>query len=378
MKIVHTSDWHIGKMLGNYSLLTDQEYYFNEFIKIIENLSPDVLIIAGDIYDKSIPSSSSIKLLNYILEKIIINLQISVIIISGNHDSAQRLNFGSKILEKSGLYIASNLTKDIKKITIKDCNFYLTPYIAPYNIKNLYDNINIKSFEDAMDIYSKDMLSNINANYLNVLVAHGVFSTSRSGTIDSEVNIGGSELINANRFKVFDYVALGHIHSKRTAGAPHIVYSGSPLKYSKDEAKNKNSFSLIHLDKENPIKIEDIYIKPLREIVIIRGSFDEIISRYNTLHKNDYIFIELTDTVIIIDAIMKLKFHFNYIVQMEYINLKITTPVNKNSTPNDKKLLPQLFEEFYSIISSEKLSKDELSYIINTAKDVEAELHDTN
>ncbi|MEG0693362.1 MAG: exonuclease SbcCD subunit D, partial [Oscillospiraceae bacterium] len=277
MKIVHTADWHIGKNLNDYSLLEDQKHYFQHFIKKLEQIKPDALIIAGDLYDRSIPSSEAINLLGNILCEIVLTNKIQTFIVAGNHDSKERLSFGSELLQKSGLHIVGNIEKEIKKVIFQDINFYLIPYIEPHNVKQLYPDQIVKTHDQAMKLYTKEMLEKIDTDKINILVGHGLYGYGTS----SDVSVGGSELIDCSIFENFDYVALGHLHSRRTAGSKKMIFSGSPLKYSIDEANQNKSFTLINIMDKHTIETSQILIEPLRDVRILEGSFDYLNNRDN-------------------------------------------------------------------------------------------------
>ncbi|WMJ23097.1 exonuclease SbcCD subunit D [Paludicola sp. MB14-C6] len=383
MRIIHTADWHIGKILNDYSLLEDQKYYFDQFIAQLKELKPDALIIAGDLYDRSIPSSDAISLLNSILCQIILELKIKTFLISGNHDSKERLSFVGDLLSKSGLYIAGTLSKEIKKIQLTTqnneiANFYLLPYIEPHNIKSIYPNQEIKTHNDAIQIYCNDMIENLDTKQINILIAHGFFQYGSINSMD-EASVGGSDLVDAKSFSKFDYVALGHLHSARTIGNEKMRYSGSPLKYSIDEANQKKSYTIVDITNEG-LEITTKEIKPLRDVRIVEGSFDYLSNKQNHINTDDYVFANITDEQIALHAITILKGVFPNILGLKYINLE-----SKNVSDNlqshaelKEKSNADLFKEFYHNAMDDELDLEQMQYIETVFKTLKGEQDDTD
>lgn len=370
MKIVHTADWHIGKMMNDYSLLDDQKYYFDRFIKKLEEIKPDALIIAGDLYDRSVPSGEAIRLLNEILCKIVLENKIETFIVAGNHDSKERLSFGSEMLEKSGLHISGNIKNDIKKISFMSANFYLLPYIEPHNVKLLFPDSIVKSCNEAVKLYTQNMREMLDISKLNILVSHGLFGFGTS----SDASVGGSELVDASIFEDFDYVALGHLHSHRSAGSEKMIFSGSPLKYSIDEAAHKNSFVLLDIDK-NRLSSERIFIKPLRDVKNITGSFEYLSDRNNFEELDDYVFLNITDEVIVLNAISKLKAVFPNVIGLKYVNLSehVKDDFIREKSHVSRLSELDLFSEFYESVTQKSLLEVESEYISEVLASVEKE-----
>ena len=252
MKIIHTSDWHIGKIVNEFSMIEDQKYILNKLIELIEEEQPKVLIIAGDIYDRSIAPVEAVELLNETLSTLIMEKNIKIVAISGNHDSGERLSFGSKILEKQGLYICGRDNELYRHVLIEDdnrnINFYLVPYKDPALVKKLLDNKAIKNHNDAMSETIKNIKENLNKEEINILVSHGYVTMKRNDAIESNeqkyeiadlevseserpLSIGGTDLIDGNLFEDFDYVALGHLHGRQRIGREEMRYSCSLIKY---------------------------------------------------------------------------------------------------------------------------------------------------
>lgn len=361
MKIIHTADWHIGKNLNDYSLLSDQEYYFDVFIKKLSEIRPDLLLICGDIYDRSVPSAEAVSLLNRILKKIVLELKIKTVIIAGNHDSKERLGFLSELLEDSGLFVVGTLEKEIKKISVSNCDIYPIPYIEPHDVKNLYPDESFKTADEAFSFYIKNGCPTLDKARFNIAAAHGTFIKSGDG----ELTVGGSDVIDGAVFSEFNYTALGHIHTRKGTGYKNVYYSGSPLKYSVDEAGQKKSFSLITTEENLSYTSEEIFIPPLRDVRIIKGRLDEIVASNEFEASDDYIFFELSDEVIKPNGIQRLKVKFKNVLGLKYVMLERQTDrkIGEGREKIKRKSLPEAFDDFYFEVTEKRFQEQEMDYI---------------
>lgn len=394
MKIIHTSDWHIGKIVNEFSMIEDQKYILNKLIELIEIEDPKVLLIAGDIYDRSIPPVEAVELLNETLNKLIIEKNIKVLAISGNHDGGERLSFGCSILEKQGLYIAGKDEELYKKVTIKDenknINFYLVPYKDPALTRKILEDKEIKSHNDAMISVVNKIKKELNKKEKNILVGHGYITMKRKDAIkelenkyevaeletsESErpLSIGGTDLIDGNIFEDFDYVALGHLHGRQKVGREEMRYSGSLLKYSFSEVNQKKGVYILDINKENNIDIDFKPMKPLRDLRIIKGNIEDLLEEGRNIKegKNDYIQAILTDDGELINPMEKLK--------SVYPNTMLITRERKKEITEDKtsakgeykkKSKLELFKEFYDDLGNGDYTKEKEEVLINTINEV--------
>ena len=393
MKIIHTSDWHIGKIVNEYSMIDDQKYILNKLIELIDEENIDVLMIAGDVYDRSIPPVEAVELLNETLSKLIIDRNVSVMIISGNHDSGERLSFGSKILEKQGLYIAGSDDKLYKKVVLRDnnqnVNFYLVPYKDPALTKKLLNNKEIRSHNDAMIAVIDKIKEELNENEINILIGHGYVTMKREEAIEGNdhkyevaelqtseserpLSIGGTDLIDGNIFKDFDYVALGHLHGRQRIGRETMRYSGSLLKYSFSEVKQKKSVAVLDLiDKDINIELKEL--KPLRDLRIIKGNIEDLICEGRDIEegKEDYIQAILTDDGELMNPNEKLK---SVYPNTMLISRERKKNVSKENTLSKgefrKKSKIDLFKNFYEIYGSGDYNDKKEAVLIDTIKEV--------
>lgn len=393
MKIIHTSDWHIGKIVNEYSMIDDQKYILNKLIELIDEENIDVLMIAGDVYDRSIPPVEAVELLNETLSKLIIDRNVSVMIISGNHDSGERLSFGSKILEKQGLYIAGSDDKLYKKVVLRDnnqnVNFYLVPYKDPALTKKLLNNKEIRSHNDAMIAVIDKIKEELNENEINILIGHGYVTMKREEAIEGNdhkyevaeletseserpLSIGGTDLIDGNIFKDFDYVALGHLHGRQRIGRETMRYSGSLLKYSFSEVKQKKSVAVLDLiDKDINVELKEL--KPLRDLRIIKGNIEDLICEGRNIEegKEDYIQAILTDDGELMNPMEKLK---SVYPNTMLISRERKKNVSKENTLSKgefrKKSKIDLFKNFYEAYGSGEYNYKKEAVLIDTIKEV--------
>ena len=356
MRILHTADWHIGRFLNKYSLIEDQAHFLNWLISVIKNEKIDVLVVAGDIYNSAVPSAAAVELLDEFLTKVIMELQIPALIISGNHDSPQKLSFSSKILESSGLTICGGVS-GIKHVKIDDIfgavGFTLLPYVDPTMVKEYFGVDKISSFDSAIDIVLKHKIHSNMSCDVNILCTHGTymdFGFKDLEYCDSEISIGGGDIVNLDKFKNFDYIALGHLHGPQKAGK-RGRYSGSPLKYSVSEANHKKQVVIIDIDRSKNINIEKILVEPLRDLRILRGNFEDIMK----IKTNDYVSVQLTDENFIIDPHGRIRTVCPNILDLSYVNIKLDN--TRTSQHIIQKSPQELFASFYKDVSGKEMNE---------------------
>lgn len=393
MKVIHTSDWHIGKIVNEFSMIDDQKYILNKLIELIDKEEPTALIIAGDIYDRSIPPVEAVELLNETFSTLVIDKKIKILAISGNHDNGERLSFGSKILERSGLYIAGSDDEVFKHVIVEEnnqkVNFYLVPYKDPTLTKKLLENKEIRSHNDAMESIINIIKENLNKDEVNILVGHGYITTKREEALECEdkykeanleiseserpLSIGGTDLIDANMFDDFDYVALGHLHGRQKIGREEMRYSGTLLKYSFSEVNHRKGVTLIDIKDDKSIDIELKELKPLRDLRIVKGNLEDIIESGRNLKngKEDYIQAILTDDGELMNPMEKLR--------AVYPNTMLITRERKREYNEDKtsakgeyknKSKLDLFKEFYHDLGNGEYTNEKEAVLIETINSV--------
>ena len=370
MKFVHLGDLHIGKRVNDFLMLNDQEYVLEQIIDIIGKEKIDGVLIAGDVYDKQVPSLEAINLFDDFLTRIA-NMDVKVFIISGNHDSAERLSFAGRLIEKSGVYIAPMYEGNVIKHTVKDeygdIDIYMLPYVKPVHVKKYYPDREIDSYNDALKCVMESV--DIDEKKRNIIVAHQ-FVTGATVCDSEELSIGGLENVDASIFDKFDYVALGHIHGAQKVQRDTLRYSGTPLKYSFSEINHKKSVTIVDIkdkkDNEVDICIELKELKPLHDMRKLKGGYDEITLKENYINTDtrDYMHIILTDEEDIPDAIGKLRAIYPNIMKLEYDNAR-TRSNNKLDIVNriEEKTPLDLFKELYELQNNQEVSDEQEQYL---------------
>ena len=374
MKIMHLSDLHLGKRVNEFSMIADQTYILNEIINIIDEQKPKVIILAGDIYDKPIPPAEAVELFDDFLYKLS-KRNLYVFIISGNHDSAERIAFGSRLFDKSGIYLSPVYNGKILPISVDDecgdINFYMLPFIKPVHVRRFFPNASISTYTDALNTVITDM--NIDNTKRNILITHQ-FVTGSSRTESEDVSVGGSDNVDADIFKDFDYVALGHIHRSQSCGSEYIRYCGTPLKYSFSESKDTKSITVIDIKEKGDIKLDFIPLTSLRDMVEIKGSYNELMLKSfyeNTSLPTDYVHITLTDEEDIPDVITKLRVIYKNIMKLDYDNQRTRKSSEINLINAVDSMSPlELFDTFYEIQNGRYLSDAQRVFLENIIEGV--------
>ena len=358
MRFLHISDIHLGKLLFQQNLLEIQIDLLNQIIDYLVDNDIDFLIMAGDIYDRSVPSNEAIEALNDFLSSLILKHHKKVLMIAGNHDSATRLSFASGLLKQEGLYIEAFVQDEMKPVVIDGVNFYLLPFFKPSYIRYLYNDESIVTYQDAFAAYMKRQ--KINLDETNILITHQ-FIAGNKEVIKSEseaiLSVGGSEIIDVSLVKQFDYVALGHIHAPQQISRDTIRYSGSLMRYSFDEVKQKKSIVDVSIANKK-VTCQLVELKPKQDLIKITGYFDEVMN-YDNNH-NDFIAVELLDTKIVPNAIDYLRKKYENVLQITYPNL-ISKQITNNTKADvgfEKLSSLELFEQFYEKIKGSKLDKE--------------------
>jgi exonuclease SbcD len=370
MKLMHLSDLHIGKRVNEFSMLEDQKFILNKMLKIADDIKLDGIIIAGDVYDKSMPSAEAVELFDEILTRIA-QRSIPCFVISGNHDSPERIAFGARIMTGQRIHMSKvfdgTMTPTVLTDEIGEVNIYMLPFIKPANVRRFYPDAEIDSFEDAV----KTVIDNtdIDASKRNVLVAHQFITSSgiEPERCESEsVSVGGIDNIDAAVFDCFDYVALGHLHGPQGIGRDTVRYAGSPLKYSFSEAKHKKSVTMVEFGEKGDVKIDTIPLVPVRDMRKIKGPIDELLSStaYEGTNTDDYLHVTLTDEEDIMDAIGKVHTVYPNVMRLDYDN-KRTKSINASTAADgiDQKSPVQLFKEFYVLQNNVEIDDGKMTIV---------------
>ena len=377
MKFLHIADLHIGKCLNQKSLLEDQKIILDQIVKYMEDYNVDVLMLAGDIYDKQIPSKEAVNLFNDFLCDLILKHHYQVYIISGNHDSAERLNFASSILKNECLYIETYANVPISKYEFNDefgkVNLYMLPYSSPLYTRVKFDST-CNNYSEMIKYYVEN--SNIDFSKRNILLTHHTFLHNNMASFsDSEVrfNIGGTEGIDAAYFKDFDYVALGHLHNPQYVNRPHIRYSGSILKYSDSEVNINKVALMVELKEKGNIEITELPLTPLHDLKKIKGTIDELLVNPDVLDE-DYVYVTLTNDTIIPYAMKRIRVKYPNALSLTYERLsKQLIDKTIDTTDFKEKSIKDQFNEFYKFINNKELSDNQISILDKILEKVDEE-----
>lgn len=370
MKILHLADLHIGKMIYEQSLLEDQKYMLQQIIEIVEQEKIEAVLIAGDIYDRSVPPGEAVEVLNDFLNTLIKQLKVKVFMIAGNHDSKERLNFGSRILENDGLYIQTNYDGQIRKVALSDqINVYLLPFLKPIEVRPYFPDEKIENYNDAMKCIMQN--ETIDSSKINLLMAHQFMTNCQNGPerCDSEVTpVGGIENVEASNFDAFDYVALGHIHGPQRIGKDTIRYAGTMLKYSFSEVNHHKSAVMITIDETTKqLDYALLPLKPLRDMRVLKGPIQELLKpeNYQGTNTDDYIKAILTNSEAIYDAIGQMRKVYPHTLSLEIENCQTSFGQEEwqKLEKIKKKSEFELFEDFYQFQNNRQLDEEQTKMV---------------
>ncbi|MDD3403100.1 MAG: exonuclease SbcCD subunit D [Hespellia sp.] len=366
MKFMHLSDLHIGKRVNDFSMLEDQQFILKEILKITDEVKPDAVLIAGDVYDKAVPAAEAVQLLDAFLTKLE-SRGLPVFLVSGNHDSAERIAFGSQILSESGIYIAPVFQGNVQKITLADeygeLDLFMLPFIKPAHVRRYFPEAEVESYDDAVRTVLNSL--DVDESKRNVLIAHQ-FITGAERSDSEELSVGGLDNIDANAFDAFDYVALGHIHRPQKVMRDTIRYAGTPLKYSFSEADHKKSVTVVTMEEKGRIDIDTIPLMPRHDLRKIKGSYEELTRKanYENTDTQDYLQVTLTDEEDILDAIGKLRSIYPNIMKLEYDNARTRNQQTMDICEHvEEKTPPELVKEFYQLQNNQEMSEEQEGYL---------------
>ena len=377
MKLMHVGDLHLGKSLGDFDLTEDQEYLLNQLLGIVEKQAVDAVLIAGDVYDKAIPSEAATRMLDYFLSSLA-KRNVYVYMVSGNHDSDERLNYGSNLFETNHIYISTkyegNLYKQTLKVGKDEADIYLLPFVKASQVRHFLPGAKIESYDDAVRaILDK---ANIDESRNNVLVAHQfVMGKSEDPELSGSESLGTQsvgtvEKIGYDCFDLFDYVALGHIHSPQQVGRKEVRYSGSPLKYSISEVNNEKSVTLITVSGKGKVEIELVPIKPMRNMRHLRGKIKDILDKASVAAPEDFIYATLTDEEIISDAMGIFQQVYPNTVKIDYDNSH-TREIEQVDISKiaENRSFAELISDFYRQIYGCEISEEEMEIMRIVARE---------
>ncbi len=366
MKFIHTSDWHLGKILHGVHLTPDQRIVLDDLKVILAKEKPDALIIAGDIYDRAIPPVEAIELFSEFSQSVLMDLGIPIIAMAGNHDSAERIQFGSKLLSENKLHIIGKSTKGYEKVILEDEHgevaFYVVPYADPAYIRSMYKMDTIKTHDAAFEAITNHIQEE-NDHTRSVIMIHAYV---QGGEIHSDserpLSIGGTDMVSSGHFKPFNYAALGHLHAPQRTGDEHIRYSGSLMKYSISEATQKKSVYMVEIDKDGVVTHEQIPIKAPKDVRQVKGLIEDILAAGRIdEHTQDYVMAIVEDEGALLDPMEKIRSVYPNAIGMKRTfleNQQEGTKGDINYSNYNKMSIGSLFDDFYTHVTGEEFSEE--------------------
>ena len=367
MKLIHLSDIHLGKRVNEFSMLEDQAHILKKILAVVDEEKPNGVLIAGDVYDKSVPSTEAVQLFDDFLVRLA-ERKLPVFIISGNHDSPERLSFANRLINAVGIHLAPVYNGVVEPITLSDeygpVNVYMLPFIKPAHVRGFFPDTEITGYSDAVAAAIGRM--NIDKTQRNVLITHQ-FVTGAQRSDSEELSVGGTDNIGAEVFCDFDYVALGHIHGPQNMDSGRIRYCGSPLKYSFSEAAQQKSVTVAELKEKGTLEIHTVPLIPRRDMVELKGSYQQLTLREfyeNTTYQEDYTHITLTDEEDIPDAVAKLRTVYHNLMKLDYDNTRTRHSAAISGAENVETRSPiDLFAEFYELQNGLPMSAEQTELV---------------
>ncbi len=374
MKLAHLADLHIGKRVNDYSMLEDQAYIFAQILDVFDTHEVEAVIIAGDVYDKAMPSAEAVQLFDDFLVKLA-RRGLPTFVISGNHDSPERMAFGGRLMTEKQVYLSPVYQGRVTPITLADAHgplqIYLLPFIKPAHVRRFFPEVEIGSYTDALRTAIEAMV--VDTAQRNILVTHQ-FVTGADRTESEELSVGGTDNVDVTVFDTFDYVALGHIHRAQQCSRETVRYAGTPLKYSFSEAGDTKSVTLIAMEEKGHIAVETVPLTPLRDMQEIKGTYARLMQRdfyEGTSYPRDYMHITLTDEEDIPDAVGKLRAVYPNLMKLDYDNSRTRqNAVVETDEAADRKSPLTLFAEFYALQNNRELSDTQRAYMTELIEEI--------
>lgn len=374
---MHLADLHLGKRVNGFSMMEDQEYILNRILEIIEEEQPDGLLIAGDVYDKTIPPAEAVRRMDDFLTAVA-EKHVPVFLISGNHDSAERVAFGHQLMQGSGIWISPVYDGTIRHHTLEDrwgeVNIYLVPFLRPSVVRSFFPDAEIGDYTDALGTIIEDL--QLDTSKRNVVLAHQFVTAAGAlpETCDSEqLSVGGLDRVDGSVFSPFDYTALGHLHGPQRVGSETIRYAGSPLKYSFSELHQKKSVTVVELRAKGETEIRQIPLQPRREMTELRGTFEEILeeARKKGEPQTDYYHMILTDETDVVDALSRLREYYPNIMLLDYDNRRTRSQKEVEQLDRVEERTPgELFAALYEQQNGQEMDSDRKEYLDGLIREI--------
>ncbi len=361
MRFIHTADWHLGRLFYGVHLTDDQACVLDELVALAKDACVDAILIAGDIYDRAVPPPDAVRLLDDVLSRLVMEMNTSVILIGGNHDSPDRLSFGSRVLAGQGLNICGSVNKDVECVSLHDehgpLHVYPIPYAEPPRVREILESDEIHDQDSAMRALTARVRQIQPGGARSILLAHAFVRGGKETESERPLSVGGADLVSSDCFQGFNYVALGHLHRPQNAGGDTICYSGSLMKYSFSEADQPKSVRLVEMDGQGVCTVESIPLNPLRDVRRIKGYLKELLRNPDpSKSREDYLMVTLLDTDAILDARGQLLEVYPNVLHMERPHLALSADRTTRRTDHRKLNDLDLFSAFFSQVTGEELN----------------------
>lgn len=376
MKFVHLSDLHLGKRVNGYSMIEDQKYILLKILNVIDEQKAEAVVIAGDVYDKPIPPTEAVQLFDDFLFRLV-ERNLQILVISGNHDSPERIAFGSRFMDKSGVHMSQVYNGKNDLVELKDkygkVNFYMLPFVKPSNVRRFFEDEEINTYTDAVRVAVSHM--NVNKKARNVIITHQ-FVTGAQRSESETIAVGGTDNVDSYVFDDFDYVALGHIHGPQNVGKNTVRYCGTPLKYSFSEISHKKSVTIVEMKEKGNVKVSTVELTPKLDMREIKGTYEELTFKknYENTNTEDYLHIILTDEEDVADAVAKLRCVYPNLMKLDYDNTRTRNSLAlTQAEETEKKSDTELLSEFFEKQNGKPLSDEQLEYAANLFEQIKEE-----
>lgn len=376
MKFVHLSDLHLGKRVNGYSMIEDQKYILLKILNVIDEQKAETVVIAGDVYDKPIPPTEAVQLFDDFLFRLV-ERNLQILVISGNHDSPERIAFGSRFMDKSGVHMSQVYNGKNDLVELKDkygkVNFYMLPFVKPSNVRRFFEDEEINTYTDAVRVAVSHM--NVNKKARNVIITHQ-FVTGAQRSESETIAVGGTDNVDSYVFDDFDYVALGHIHGPQNVGKNTVRYCGTPLKYSFSEISHEKSVTVVEMKEKGNVKVSTVELTPKLDMREIKGTYEELTFKknYENTNTEDYLHIILTDEEDVADAVAKLRCVYPNLMKLDYDNTRTRNSFAlTQAEETEKKTDTELLSEFFEKQNGKPLSDEQLEYAANLFEQIKEE-----
>ena len=373
MKFIHLSDLHLGKRVNEFPMLEDQQYILTKILNIIDEEAPDAVLIAGDVYDKSVPSAEAVSLLDDFLCRLA-KRQLHIFLISGNHDSPERIAFAGRLLENAGVHLSPVYDGKVAPTVLEDeygpVSVWMLPFLKPAHVRRFFPETEIETYTDALRT-AVDALG-MDKSRRNILLTHQ-FVTGAARSESEEISVGGSDNVDASVFDGIDYVALGHIHGPQNIGSERLRYCGTPLKYSFSEADHVKSVTVVTMEEKGGLSVRTVPLVPKRDMRELRGTYEELTYKpnYEGTNTDDYIHITLTDEEDILDAVGRLRAVYPNLMKLDYDNRRTRSSADLTGAEEVENKSPlTLFGEFYVQQNGQPLSEEQLAFSKNLMEEI--------